>query len=359
MFKGSTYCRRWTYEGKKRKAWGIRWSVNGGPVERKIVADTKDGAKAELDKKREDYQRRLLGVAEGKTLKDLAPVFLQTKENQGRSMRPIRMRVESILLPALGARALESIDAEAIDEYIKARKAAGVQNATINRELAVLRHMLRLAVRKWKWLRQEPYIEMLPEGGPRDVELTEEEEAKLAKVTPLYFWRLIQAGLWTGMRSGELCGLTWGQIDVENRVIDFEPTKRGRKRLMPIAEPLYYVLVRMRDERRNAGGIQPEDRVFLRADGKPFGPYAVPTRMRRALKLAGITRNIRFHDLRHTVASRLKRRGVDDLVIQQTLGHKEFKTTRGYINIDTEQIAAGFGRLAASTNLTQEISPVP
>ena len=67
-----------------------------------------------------------------------------------RAMEPIRIRVERNLLPVFGALPLEDdIDAERIDDYIQQRKADGVVNATINRDIAVLRHMLRLAVRKW------------------------------------------------------------------------------------------------------------------------------------------------------------------------------------------------------------------
>jgi hypothetical protein len=49
MFKGSVYVHHWTYKDKRRKAWGIRYRIDGGPLVRKIVADTKDGADAELD----------------------------------------------------------------------------------------------------------------------------------------------------------------------------------------------------------------------------------------------------------------------------------------------------------------------
>ena len=76
MFKGAIYCRRWTYEGKKHRAWGIRYSVNGGTPIRKIVADSKEAAQAELDRLREDHKNRLLGVAEGKTLQDLLLLYL-------------------------------------------------------------------------------------------------------------------------------------------------------------------------------------------------------------------------------------------------------------------------------------------
>ena len=63
MLKGSVYCRRWVYQGKKRKAWGVRYSVNGKAT-RKIVAETRKGALAELERLKEDYKRRMLGVAE-------------------------------------------------------------------------------------------------------------------------------------------------------------------------------------------------------------------------------------------------------------------------------------------------------
>ncbi len=87
MFKGSTYCRRWVYQGKKRKAWGVRYSVNGKAT-RKIVADTKEGALAELERLKEDYKRRMLGVAEGKTLRELAVPFLEHKSEISRRWRP-------------------------------------------------------------------------------------------------------------------------------------------------------------------------------------------------------------------------------------------------------------------------------
>lgn len=356
MFKGGVYKRTWIYQGKKRRAWAVRYSVNGGPPVRKIVADTREGADAELDRLKEDYRRRLLGVAEGKTLADLAPLFLAHKESQGRAMEPIRIRVERLLIPYFGRMALEEIGAEALDGYIKGRREEGVESATVNRDLGVLRHMLRLAVRKWKWLRQEPYFEMLPEGGARERELTEEEEARLLPKGSPAFRALVQAAIFTGMRQGELIGLTWGQVDLAGRALDFPPTKRGRKRLVPIAEPLYYVLARLRHQRSAAGGPKPIDRVFLRENGTPWTKDSVERRLEAALKVAEIETPLRWHDLRHTCSSRLKRLGVDDMEIQELLGHKSLRTTRGYIHIRTEQLRRAVN-LLASTREAQETDP--
>ena len=357
MFRGVVYVRRWIYQGKKRKAWAIDYRVDGGKRIRKTVADTREGAQAELDRLRDDHLHRRLGVAEGKTLADLAPPFLAHKESQGRAVELIRLRVERNLLRHFGRMALEEIGAEAIDGYIKKRKEEGVENATVNRDLAVLRHMLRLAVRKWKWLRQEPYIEMLPENGPRELELTEEEEARLKPVCSPAFWALVQGAIFTGMRQGELIGLTWAQVDLAGRALDFAPTKRGKKRLVPIAEPLYYVLARLRHERSAAGGPATADRVFLRESGRPWKKDAVQARLAGALKAAEIETPLRFHDLRHTCSSRLKRLGVDEMEIQELLGHKSLKTTRGYIHIRTEQLRRAVNLLAPGTRMTQETDP--
>ena len=353
MFRGSVYCRRWLHQGKRCKAWGIRYRVNGGEPIRRIVADTRDGALAELDRLKEDHQRGLLGVAKRKTLTALAPLFLAHKANQGRAMEPITVRVESNLLPHFGGMALEEIQAEAIDEYIHQRKAGGVENSTINRDLAVLRHMLRLAVLKWRWLRQEPYIEMLPENGPRELELTETEEAKLRPVCSGALWTIIQAAIFTGMREGELLALTWPQVDLAGRVIDFPPTKRGRKRLMPIAEPLYDVLARLKAGPDHSNGQAPTDRVFLRPDGRPWSKWTLEAHFKKALIAAAIATPLRFHDLRHTCASRLLRLGVHEMEIQQLLGHKTLQTTRGYITIRTEELRRAVNRLQ-STQTTQQ-----
>ena len=79
-------------------------------------------------------------------------------------------------------------------------------NATVNRDLAVLRHALKLAVRKWRWLRQEPFIELLPESGARERELSEEDEARLLEASPPEFRLLVTAALATGMRESGLAG---------------------------------------------------------------------------------------------------------------------------------------------------------
>ncbi len=376
MFKGSVYPHRWTYQGKKRKAWGMRYRIDGGPLVRKIVADTKDGAEAELDRMREQYRKAQLGVSEGKTFAALVEPFLAFKEQLGRDMETIRSRVRN-LTPYFGEMLLERINAEAIDGYVTARcaeyrkkpckKHPGAQRcptcdqridkATVNRDLGMLRNMLKLAMRKWRWLDREPYLEKLPEKPGRDFELSEAEEARLLAECSPALVDLVVGALSTGMRQGELLKLTWPQVDLERRVIDFPPTKRGRKRLMPINEPLYYVLARRKAAGQGITGPEKGNRVFSRPDGLPWSKWMVEEHFTKALKAAGIVKPLVFHDLRHTFASRLKRNGIGETEIQRLLGHKTLAMTDRYITVEIEQMHAAVASLASKNN-TKQLEPI-
>ena len=341
QFKATVYPRRWTTNGKEHEAWGVRYRLNG-KYRSEIIGPKKTHAEARARQLYKDHEERVLGVAEGKTFADLSPLFVDHKRRQERHMEAIELRVRNLAKQFDGV-PLEDITAESIDRYISKREGEGVKNATINRELAVLRHMLRLAVRKWKWLRQEPFFEMLPEGAGRDRELTEaEEKALLPHLNPA-LRDLLQAALVTGMREGELLRLEWPQVNLTERVLDFPPTKRGKKRLMPISESLFYVLARRKQTPSTSG------RVFVKQDGEPWTKHAVRYYLDKGAAAAGV-KGFTFHDTRHTFSSRLVRGGVHAVYVQELLGHKSSKTTERYMHAQTSDLQAAVGTLENLTN---------
>jgi integrase len=89
----------------------------------------------------------------------------------------------------------------------------------------------------------------------------------------------------------------------------------------------------------------------------PWSKGAVEAHLMAALKAAKIETPLRFHDLRHTCSSRLKRKGVVPVDIQELLGHKSMSTTRGSFHIRTEELRRTVNLLTPSTNLTQETEP--
>ena len=83
----------------------------------------------------------------------------------------------------------------------------------------------------------------------------------------------------------------------------------------------------------------PDAPMFLRWDGLPWQKSHQQHRMKLALKEAGITRKIRFHDLRHTLASLLIQQGVAIEVIANQLGHSSpVVTAKHYAHLSPEYI---------------------
>lgn len=345
-FKGSIYDRKWSYQGKKRKAWGVRYSVNG-KVARKIVG-TKEEAEDELERLKDDHRHRLLGVAEGKTLRELAEPFLEHKRAHGRDMTTLEARLKN-LLPHFGDTPLEAVEEE-IDAYVLKRREDGVSNSTINRETAVLSHMLHYAARKKRWLRHLPYIEKLEENGARDRELTEAEEKSIMNECSQDFRDLFEAALLIGKRQGLLTHLTVGQVDLENRLITFPSQKRGLKGILPINERLYHILAR-RIRNEGKARLSPANLVFSE-NGRAWQRWTIRNRLQKAMGKTGIE-NLRFHDSRHTIGSRLRRRGADMDHIRKILGHRGIKTTEGYVHYEAEQLRPILA-LLESTNVTQD-----
>jgi len=142
----------------------------------------------------------------------------------------------------------------------------------------------------------------------------------------------------TGMRRGELLGVTWADIDLDAaRVavvrsllsVDYHlhasDTKSGKARVIDI-DPLTVTALRSHRARQNeerlaiGAAYQDENLVFAREDGLPLHPEQVTRWFRRHVAAAGLPQ-IRLHDLRHTHASLLVQAGVHPKIVQERLGH--------------------------------------
>lgn len=140
----------------------------------------------------------------------------------------------------------------------------------------------------------------------------------------------------TGMRAGELAGLKWSCVDLENhtvsvdnnivvienssnRVRDCEPKTAAGYRTVPISKDTAKVLSDLKETYKTLG--IPNQYVFANGSKKPYEPARFTYAFKRYLEEAGITRHFVFHDIRHTNASLLIDRKVEPLVIAERLGH--------------------------------------
>ncbi len=230
-----------------------------------------------------------------------------------------------------GAYAIRQINPLLIEGFRKDLLERGRKRSTTNRYLALLGKMMNLAI-DWGLLTQNPVsrVKFFSEKANfRETILSLEEEEALLKKCPKRLLPIVQVALNTGMRRGEILGLRWSQVDLAARTIKLSQTKSGKPRIIPINAFLIDILT---GQERKTGY---SEFVFLnRATRKPFKD--VKKAFNSAATNAGIE-GLRFHDLRHTFASRLVAAGVDLITVKDLLGHHSVKVTERYTHTNAEQ----------------------
>lgn len=223
------------------------------------------------------------------------------------------------LLPYIKGRPLRETHFAAT-EAKQAWVAAGLRAGTINRRLAILRHVANIAWREWEWL-DEPVsqrIKMLPLKNERHVYLEPHEVAALATACPNeHAGQFVLLAAYTGMRRGELFMANTGQAVYRNGLLMLDAnTKTGRPRVIPVPEEAGYIVEAM-----------------------PL-PISEP-QLRKSWDVAravtGMT-HIRFHDLRHTYASWLVQAGAPLRTVQELLGHTTLAMTQRYSHLADEHL---------------------
>jgi integrase len=241
---------------------------------------------------------------------------------------------------------ISEICASDLERY-KIERSKEVSRATVNRELSCIKHMFNKAIH-WGYLTQNPLctVRDFKEPPGRVRYLTDVEIEILLNSCYGHIKDIVTVALHTGMRKSEILNLKWQDIDLRNRLIIIRNTKNNESRTIPMNETLCDMLQML-------SPTNEQQYVFANREGKPFGD--VRTSFRNALKRAGI-KDFRFHDLRHTFASKLVMRGVDIRTVQTLLGHKDIAMTMRYSHLSDAHLKEAVKKLEVGTNLAQETS---
>lgn len=261
------------------------------------------------------------------------------------------MVVRRYMLPSLGPVLLARLTPDAIQKMINRLVEEGgpdgkpLSPATALKTLSVLHRALEQAVR-WGLIGRNPCKLVDRPKIPRtEMQVWDEEQVRLflaeAKRTSRYY-PLYLAAVTTGMRQGELLGLRWKDVDLASGVARIsqiyyrgsfrEPKSQRSRRTVVLPEVLVRELVelkrRQEEEKRIIGeDYNRLDLVFVQSNGKPVH---VRNMIRRdfepIMRRAGVPK-IRFHDLRHTHATYLLKRGVHPKIVSERLGHSRIGTT--------------------------------
>ena len=359
------------YQRGDRPGWRgeLTWTDRDGLRHRRVVsAATSEGARDALDELRD---RLRLGALDGSgdgTVGEYLDGWVERIRTQVRpsTWRSYAMHVRVYLIPALGRyrlaeltaadveRALARFQAEGRPERPAKRgrgrqNAAGISPQTVRHIRATLRRALADAVRDRRAVRNaaadarpprvehRPIVYLSTRDMRRLLESTAEDE-----YGPVY-----ALAATTGLRLGELLGLTWGDVDLaggtlavrralvrdERNGYRLGETKTARsRRTIPLPAAARQAIDVQRSRQRfaqAAAGAAWQDRaglVFADELGRPLQPRAVSYAFRKARDRAGLPA-VRFHDLRHSAATALLSAGVPLAVISEWLGHSGIAIT--------------------------------
>ena len=252
-----------------------------------------------------------------------------------RSYRTVLKTFNAFLKDTGNGKYLTEVDLKLLDDY-KRHRLNEAKTWTVNNHIIVLKAFFNKA-NEWGYLAENPTKNLKPvevtDSKPIRF-LSEEEYRKFMEICrekypefrPM-FYILVH----TGLRKGELLSLEWEDIDLKNGFIHirskegFRPkgvnrqTGKAKERIIPIHE-----------------GIRKVFNELPKADKKVFKTYD-KHRLRRVLikvaKIANIKGLTRLHELRHSYASFLVKKGVDIYKIKELLGHSEIKDTMKYAHL--------------------------
>ena len=203
-----------------------------------------------------------------------------------------------------------------------AKSKATTQPATVNRELALLKHMYSKAI-EWGKYEENPAkkVKLLKGEVKRVRFLMPDDVQKLLSNCADHLKPIVTVAVHTGMRKGELLSLNWDQVNFEQGIISLLDTKNHKRRDISMNETVKATLTGM--ERKGSY-------VFSAEDGGSFGD--VRRSFETALRRSGI-QDFRFHDLRHTFASNLVMESVDIMTVKELMGHKDLTMTLRYTHL--------------------------
>lgn len=247
--------------------------------------------------------------------------------------------------PALIAEARDTLAREPITPKTPDSEPRYRSPASVVRYLAVLSHAFSVAVREWGWTEDNPVLKVKKPTEPRGRVrfLSDDERATLLNAcresSNPWLYLAVVVALSTGMRKGELMGLTWKDVDLQAGRVVLHDTKNGERRVVPLAGPALALL-------KDHAKVRRLDTDLLFPGQRKDTPVDLRTPWETALKRAGIE-DFRWHDLRHSTASYLAMNGASLTDIAEVLGHKTLAMVKRYAHLSEAHTASVVERMNA------------
>ena len=335
---------------------------------RKVLA-FKDAQKAALAYEAEE-QRSGGGLDRKLTVKKAADDYLDWFRSHRKGVAMAESAIRTHILPAFGDRTIASLTSAELRAWldklatkparlrtskfaskanIRAAPKTGdekrARRASTNRIYTVLRAILNRAFQGGAvaddsvWRKVKPFAKV---DEARIRFLTDAECVRLVNACPPDLRALVRAALLTGSRWGELAELRVSEVttNADAPRMYVAESKSGKPRHIPLNAEGRALFV------AQVAGKLGDERVFVRADGDPWGHNHHVRALNEACRVAKIRPFVTFHELRHTYASHLAQAGIDLLTISKLLGHADTRiTARHYAHLADKTLAAAVTNL--------------
>ena len=321
---------------KRGRFWHYNLMIDGERV-RGFAGRTLEEARLRLAEIRRAYEdEKIRGISNPMKEKpvlfdELAELYLSvhsrpTKKSFKRdevSLRAILRAEREDGRPFFRGRDIRAISTLDVEEF-KAARRKEIKEASVNRELALLKALFGKAI-KWKKLSENPATEVRKfKEFDRIRPLTFEEAKRLLDSASPSLRPLLVFALNSGLRRGEIFSLKWKDVDLMNGQIEVraENSKSGKKRFVEINDTIAELLVRHPGRPGTSDFIFPNQKTGARL-------IDIKRSFKTACRRAGLE-DVRFHDLRHTFATWYLEAGGDLVSLQELLGHSSILMTRKY-----------------------------
>jgi integrase len=264
-------------------------------------------------------------------------------EYSGKKSAPeVKWRLEKHVRPALGdVRAVE-FGSQQIKRYIAKRRQAEASDATINRELSIVRRAFTLALQNDPPLvSRAPHIPKLQEHNARQGFIEHAQYLQLRQHLPDHLRAIFVVGYHVGVRLGELRQLQWSQVDAAAGEIRLsgEQTKSGKPRTVPIYGDMRTWLEWQRDLCNEKWPDCPWVFQYL---GRPIGGHLKG--WKKACESAGLPALL-FHDLRRSAVRNMERAGIPRNVAMGISGHRTESVYRRYDIVSKQDLCSAGVRM--------------
>lgn len=321
------------------KRGNVWWIDITGPDGKRVRESTKTDNKQlatryESKRKRELFEFHQMGVTQDRPLKEAVDHFLKLKRRE--DLRTVEAYEQQLgwWLKELEGVSLQKVDEVKIVEAILRKQETVTHmgtvptNATLNRYLAALRACLYVAL-DMKWIIRVPKFVEYDEPKARVRWLSTEERGRLLEACPDHWRGMVRMSLATGLRQANVRDMRWKWVDLTTKTVTIPGSefKNGNEFCIPLNEEAIAVL------REQTGNH--EEFVFT-YQGRPITQISHDS-WKAILSKAGIE-DFRWHDLRHTWATDLTRRGVPTQAIQKLGGWETLAMVNKYAHHDVESL---------------------